>query len=286
MAEKDVTEKLLEDYEDVFADIINGFIFKGEKRIDPSDLRNNGVKSQYKADDSKLHEMERDVSKDWIKSNVRIAICGIENQTKPEKNMVARIFGYEGVSYRSQLLKNKNATIAPVVTLVLYFGTEKHWNYSTNLKDIVTIPEGMEEYVNDFKINVFEVAWLTDEEVNRFTSDFKIVANFFVNKRKNKDYKPNDPTEIEHVDELLKLLSVMTGDRRYEKILAQPQKGKVNDMCEVADRLEKIGIEKGIEQGIEKSVINALNNGKTPEEISDFIDVPIEKVLEIQKKLN
>ena len=35
MGQKDITEKLLEDYNDVFADIINGLIFKGEQRILP-----------------------------------------------------------------------------------------------------------------------------------------------------------------------------------------------------------------------------------------------------------
>lgn len=34
----------------------------------------------------------------------------------------------------------------------------------------------------------------------------QVVANFFVQKRKNKDYIPDDPTEIRHVDEVLKLL--------------------------------------------------------------------------------
>lgn len=249
MGQKDLTEKILEDYDDVFADIINGLIFKGEQRVKPSDLRAEGVHSQYKADDNKLHEQERDVVKDWVKSNVRIAICGIENQTKPEKNMVARVFGYEGASYRSQLLKDKNAKIVPVVTIVLYFGTENHWNQPTNLKDVLNIPEGMDDYINDFNINVFEIAWLTDEEISRFKSDFKVVANFFVNKRRNKDYVPNDTTEFDHVDEILKLLSAMTGDNRYEEILAMPGKDEVRNMCNVAERLENKGRAEGLVEG-------------------------------------
>lgn len=45
------------------------------------------------------------------------------------------------------------------------------------------------------------------------------VANFFVQKRKNKDYIPDDPTEIKHIDEVLKLLQVMTGDDIIKKLL-------------------------------------------------------------------
>lgn len=38
MAEKDFREKLFEDFDDVFADIINGLIFNGEARIAENDL--------------------------------------------------------------------------------------------------------------------------------------------------------------------------------------------------------------------------------------------------------
>lgn len=51
------------------------------------------------------------------------------------------------------------------------------------------IPDGMEKYINDYKIQIFEVAWLTEEEIERFQSDFRIVANFFAQKRKNKACK-------------------------------------------------------------------------------------------------
>lgn len=58
---------------------------------------------------------------------------------------------------------------------------------------------------------------MTDEQISKFTSDFKIVANFFINKRKNKDYLPDDRTNFKHVDEILKFLAVMTGDTERNK---------------------------------------------------------------------
>ncbi|MBR1816993.1 MAG: hypothetical protein IJ763_09870 [Lachnospiraceae bacterium] len=59
MAEKDIAEKLLEDYNDVFADIVNVLLFDGQERVNPESLTNTKDKSQYKADDSTLHEQER-----------------------------------------------------------------------------------------------------------------------------------------------------------------------------------------------------------------------------------
>jgi len=44
MGEKDITEKILEDHNDVFADIINGLIFAGEQRIQSTRLQTQTVK--------------------------------------------------------------------------------------------------------------------------------------------------------------------------------------------------------------------------------------------------
>ena len=62
MGQKDITEKVLEDYNDVFADIINGLLFGGEQEIKPEDLENTTVHAQYKAEDDKVHELERDIT--------------------------------------------------------------------------------------------------------------------------------------------------------------------------------------------------------------------------------
>lgn len=157
MGEKDITEKILEDHNDVFADIINGLIFAGEQRILPESLENTAVHSQYKADDEKVHELERDVAKYWKDQDVQLAICGIENQSSVEKYMPFRIIGYDGTAYRSQL-QDKRKEILPVMTIVLYFGTEHCWYGKRNIKGLMKIPEGLDDYINDYKMQVFEVA--------------------------------------------------------------------------------------------------------------------------------
>ena len=259
MGQKDITEKVLEDYNDVFADIMNGLLFAGEQRILPEALENTSIHSQYKAEDEKVHELERDVAKYWKEKEVELAICGIENQSVVEKNMPFRVIGYDGTAYRSQLLEERKK-ILPVVTIVLYFGTDRHWSSRKKIKELMEIPRCLDMYVNDYQMHVFEVAWLTEEQISRFHSDFKVVANFFVQKRKNRDYIPDDPTEIRHVDEVLKLLKVMTGDRRYEEIFRK-KKG-VRSMCDVAERLEKMGIAKGIEIGRSEGKMEGEIKGK------------------------
>ena len=65
MGAKDLTEKILEAYNDVFADIVNGLLFAGEPVIQEQMLEDAQPVSAIKAD-GKLHEQDRDVAKYWI----------------------------------------------------------------------------------------------------------------------------------------------------------------------------------------------------------------------------
>lgn len=239
MGQKDITEKMLADYNDVFADIVNVLLFDGKQMIDPKSLEQSKVRSQYKADDSKLHEMERDVAKYWKEEDVTIALYGMENQSQSEKIMPVRVIGYDGTAYRSQLLNNEQEEIYPVVTIVLHFGKER-WEYPKNLKEVIRVPEVLNQYVNDYKIHVFEISWLTDEQVEKFQSDFRIVAEYFTQIRKNDEYKPSEQ-EIRHVDEVLKLLAVFGGVSEADKLLKSGNTKGVKTMSNVFGRM----VEKG-----------------------------------------
>ena len=83
MAEKDVTQKILESYNDVFADIVNVLLFDGEQVIAPDELEDQAPRAYYKAD-GRVREIERDVAKRWKKGNIRVACVGFENQTQAD----------------------------------------------------------------------------------------------------------------------------------------------------------------------------------------------------------
>lgn len=78
MGEKDVTQKNFEAYNDVVADIVNGSLFNGEEFIKADGLIDAQPFSQYKADEGRIHEQERDVAKYYINAscNIRIALIG------------------------------------------------------------------------------------------------------------------------------------------------------------------------------------------------------------------
>ena len=94
-----------------------------------------------------------------------------------------------------------------------------------------------------------------------FQSDFRAVAEFFVQKR-NKNSNPKRAV-LKHVDEVMKLLSVYNDDKRYEEVLAcfsESEKGGLT-MCEVIDKY----IEQGMKQRDEefKTALELKDSGNT-----------------------
>jgi hypothetical protein len=283
LGEKDISEKILEDYNDVFADIVNVLLFDGKRVVKENQLENSPPVSAYRADDGKLHEMERDCSKFWKKTGIRFALFGIENQTKVVKRMPLRSFGYEGASYRSQL---DSKELYPVVTLVLYFGTQDHWTAPQTLKGLINVPNYLDKYVNDIKINVYEIAWLDDETINKFTSDFRLVAKFFSDKRKGSKEIMKDATTIKHVDAVLKLLSAMTGDYEYEDVILSVER-KVTNMCEIAQSLINQGREEGLIEGTVTALAELVRKDRlTIAEAAQCAGMSEETFTENMKKFN
>ena len=288
MLDYDVAEKLLEDYNDVFADIVNTLLFDGKERVKEDSLEDSKINSAYKAEDGKLHEQERDVSKYWKEGKTNLLVVGIENQTKAEKLMPARIIGYDGASYRSQLLKStgrlpKNK-LTPVVTIVLYFGLTR-WNQPKKLKGILDIPTGLEDFVSDYKINVFEIAFLPEEKVNKFKSDFRLVAKYFTNIRKNPYYLPEDENEIKHVDAVLKFLSIMSGSEDIIEKLTANNGSEVKNMTGgPLSQLYYKGVSEGREQGIDETLlkvyINCRSKGMSVEESEEIVHFAAKESLE------
>lgn len=50
MGQKDIAEKILEAYNDVFSDIVNVLLFNGDQILKENELEDQAPKSAYKAD--------------------------------------------------------------------------------------------------------------------------------------------------------------------------------------------------------------------------------------------
>ena len=81
--------------------------------------------------------------------------------------------------------------------------------------------------------------------------------------RKNGEYQP-EPRPIRHVRETLHMLSVLTGDSRFEDVNNEGREG-VRTMCEVLDRIEKRGEQRGLEQGRKQGIEQGIGQGREEE---------------------
>lgn len=289
MGVKDITEKNLEELDDVFADIINVLLFKGERLVQEDELEADTTKSMFKAD-GKIHEQERDVSKFWKNGEIRISILGIENQTKQDSDMPLRVISYDGASYKQQLLNEKQKKRYPVTTIVLYFGTDEKWNTSKSLYDCFEIPEKLKPFVNNYKINVFNIAWLSEKTIDMFKSDFKLIAQYFRTKRLNKKYN-GSKEKLQHANETLKMFSALTGDDTFEKVYNENnlEKGGVT-MCDVVERIRNEGRAEGRVEGQENAreemILNLLeSNAGSIEQIAAWVKLPVKEVKKIAQKV-
>lgn len=190
------------------------------------------------------------MSKYWCKSKIRIAFLGLENQTQVDKDMPLRVMAYDGESYKGQLL-TKPYIIGeerryPVITLVLYFG-EGHWQKPKSLYECIDVPQELREYINDYKIHVFELGQVKPEEVCKFQSDFKEIVDFLVHRYSEDEYAPSTD-EFKHPDEVLKMMTAITGNQDFLEEINNKQ-GRPKNMCQLTERLINKGMKQGLEQG-------------------------------------
>ena len=168
MGEPDKTQKMLLGYNDEFAEVFSVFALKNKIQIEPEFLENSSTEYEH-FETSRVGELRCDVVKHYKNAELGIiAIFGIENQMTVDYKMPVRVMGYDWTKYREQLEKTSELTrgtrIQPVISLVINFSYQQKWDWPVSLKDLLDIPPALEEFVQDYKIVVVNLAWLSDEE--------------------------------------------------------------------------------------------------------------------------
>ena len=300
MGTKDTTQKRLEDFEDIFADISNVLLYDGEDIIKENELETVTAKDTYTVE-QQIHEVERDVAKRWKHHSLHISLIGLENQTDPDYKMPLRVICYDGASYRAQLNANESKKTYPVITLVLYMGTEKRWTAPKQLTDCFKYDERLSKFISNYKINVVELAWLSDEQIMKFKTEFRNFVELLRDTRLGR--KPQySPIQLKHVHELLQLMRVMSGNDEYEQLLNQTTNNlKQNKLKGDEITMKKIvslgfdearaeamaeGLAKGEAQEKFATVKRMLKRGKSSLiEIAEDTDLPLDTIKKIQAEM-
>lgn len=249
MGQKDLSQKHLESYPDVFADIVNALLYQGKRVVLAEELQNAPTETIYESKTRKLRNQFHDISKYVVRENVICAQYTLENETAVKRKTILRKAGYGGAIYREQY-DGKSKEVFPVIGLVLYWGKRK-WNAPDSLYELLSesvLLQGSKEYIDNIKLHVYEMAHLPKNTRKLFTSDMRIIVDYLA---EGKNYVPTKQ-KICHLEAVALLLQALTGDERYKEILPDMQqiekeKGAVS-MCELLDKYENRGIEKGMER--------------------------------------
>lgn len=299
MGTKDTTQKCLEDFEDIFADISNVLLYDGEDVIKENELETVTAKDTYTVE-HQIHEVERDVAKRWRHHSLHISLIGLENQTDPDYKMPLRVICYDGASYRAQLNAEESKKTYPVITLVLYMGTEKHWTAPKQLTDCFKYDERLSKFISNYKINVVELAWLSDEQILKFKTEFRNFVELLRDTRLGR--KPQySPIQLKHVHELLQLMRVMSSNDEYEQLLKQT----TNNLKQKKLKGDEITMKKIVSLGFDEARAEAraaglaegeaqekfatakrmLALGKSLQDIMLITDLPMSKIQELQAEI-
>ena len=283
MAEKDITEKLLTDIDEVFADIYNNLCFKGDNIIKPDDLSNASVTTAFISNDV-TRGLISDVSKIYKNSNLTLALLNIENQSTEDSDMPFRIIGYEGAKYNSQLISGSNARYA-VATLVLNFNTKKRWSTPKSIKESLKnkYPIELDEYINDYKVNVIDVAFMDKEDIEKLNSDFKAVAKYYYLKRNNiEDFEELGDCNLKYPVQTFATMKALTGDSRFETAYNDYVETHKDDkgvtMEKILDDLINKGKSEGKELQARETAINLKNMNMDEETIAKAVGRDTETV--------
>lgn len=132
-----------------FADQINGALFNGRQIVKPDELEPDEPQIVSTGEKSETGSVKTIVDKVRIWKGKRLHILVVENQNYVDYQMVLRNMLSESIGYRKQWRRKKRAhrekrdlkdrdeylsgmkkgeKFAPIITLVVYFGTDGAWD--------------------------------------------------------------------------------------------------------------------------------------------------------------
>ena len=290
MGAKDLAEKNLLQYKDVFSDIVNVNLFGGRCYVLAEELsREPGEMITKAVSDDKLCQLQMDVPMKCQKHNRSFFLC-LENQSDKNNVMPVRDMGYQHAKYMEQIKEakernrktgnypnpmtkelNDSQKLSPVITLVLNY-SQKEWEKPRCLNDMLKFPEDMkcelEPWIPSYSVCVINLASQPETTISQYQSDFKYIVRYLScgNDRKKLDeYFQTTEFELDHPEAFLDWLSAVTNDTRYRKAKelieeTEGKGGKIN-MCVLLDMYEERGEARGEARGIEKGIVQGEARG-------------------------
>ena len=304
MPEADVYTKNYISQDAIFADVFNFLIYDGEQVIKPESLKDESsaestivfIDSEKDGKKAESTQKYRDVFKSLVikrDSKTSYFLLGIENQSDihyamPVKNAVYDMLQYDKqvktIAEKHKQSKDKmtsgeflsgftkSDTLIPVITLVIYFGAEK-WDAPLSIHEMFAQSKNHEskydarlmKFVQNYKINLIEPVSLTDDELKKFTTDFRQVMEFLKYSndkqkmqellRMDSSYK-NISTQAALVLNACTNIGIKINQNKEKtnmcKAIQEMQQEAVDKACKALQEMQQEAVDKAVEQTVQK----------------------------------
>ena len=264
-----------------FADQINGALFGGRQVVKPEELEQMEPQIVYlgkKDEKGKRKNVKTTVDKARLWKGRQLHILVVENQTQVDHHMVLRNMLSESLGYHKQWKQKyhhhlekkdlrkgsdeflsgmkKEEKFTPIITLVVYFGTEHPWDGARCLYELLNIDEEMKEYITNYRLNLYDCqAHDTFEEYHTGLRQVFETARYAKDKERLRKVMEENREIYSRLDgETREMMEVVANVKILEEYKVVENGEERYDMCQAFMDMRLEGYEEGITKGIERGI--------------------------------
>ena len=313
MGRKDTVTKDYIKQNTIFADAFNYYIYGGQQRIMPKQLRELDAAETivpYGADDAgEPEQVYRDVMKSMVAMKDERAaylLLGIESQGDVNYAMPVKNLVYDAINYARQVQKAasshreakdskghskgeflsgfyKEDRLIPVITLVILFSPDE-WDGPTSLHEMLNIEdEHILSLLPDYQIHLITPYGLSKDELNKFHSSLREVLTFI---KYSKDKGKMEEAVRDNFKKLRKEEINVLNYCANVNLKLPPGEEEV-DVCKAWEDMKQETAAKAEERTLLEALRNIIEGFHvTAEKAMEVLKVPEAKQAELAAKLN
>ena len=313
MGRKDTVTKDYIKQNTIFADAFNYYIYGGQQRIMPKQLRELDAAETivpYGADDAgEPKQVYRDVMKSMVAMKDERAaylLLGIESQGEVNYAMPVKNLVYDAINYARQVQKAASShreakdskghskgeflsgfykadRLIPVITLVILFSPDE-WDGPTPLHEMLNIEdEHILSLLPDYQIHLITPYGLSKDELNKFHSSLREVLTFI---KYSKDKGKMEEAVRDNFKKLRKEEINVLNYCANVNLKLSPGEEEV-DVCKAWEDMKQETAAKAEERTLLEALRNIIEGFHvTAEKAMEVLKVPEAKQAELAAKLN
>ena len=312
-----------------FADQINGALFEGVQVVKAEELEPVDAQDVYlgrEAGQRKNYKTVSDKVRMW--RGGLLHILSLQNQTYADYRMVLRNMLSESIGYHKQWKQKKAAhekagdlepgtdaffsgmekdeKFIPIITLVVYCGTEHGWDGARSLHDLLAVDDRLKRYVSNYTLNLYDChAHDTFTEYHTGLRQLYEVVRYGRDKEKLRKLIEDNAEAYSSIDrdtrEMIEVMANVKIPETYGHTMEEDgRKERRYNMCKAFEDYRLEGVEEGLEKGkaegrlegrtvhLIELICKKLQKNKEAELIAEELEeeLPVvEQVIEAQKSV-